>query len=48
MQGEKPIKSFFEKFKNKKENKPITSFLDKEGNECFEMKGIIKITEEYM
>ena len=47
MQGEKPIKSFFEKFKNKKENKLITSFLDKEGNECFDMKGIIKITEDY-
>jgi len=46
MMGEKPIKSFFEKFKNKKENKPITSLKDESGEEIFD-KGMIKIAENF-
>ena len=47
MQGERPVKSFFDKFKNKKERKPILSLKSDDGGECFDIKGIIKIAEGY-
>ena len=47
MCGEKLVKGFFDKFKNKKERKPILSLKDDHGNECFEIGGIMKIAEGY-
>ena len=47
MQGERPVKSFFDKFKNKRENKPISSLKDKDGNEVFGMKNILRVAEDY-
>ena len=47
MQGEKPIKNFFEKFKNKKENKPIRSLKNEEGVKCEDFNEILRIAEGY-
>ena len=47
MQGERPIKSFFDKFKNKRENKPMSSLKNSRGREVFDIQGIIKVVEEY-
>ena len=47
MKGEKPVKSFFDKFKNKRENKPTLSLINEEGEEVFDAKSMLKITEEF-
>jgi len=44
--GERPIKSFFEKYKNKKENKPILGLKNSSGVEVNDQ-GMIRIVEEY-
>ena len=46
MMGERPIKSFFEKYKNKKENKPILGLKNSSGVEVNDQ-GMIRIVEEY-
>ena len=46
MMGEKPIKSFFEKYKNKSENKPITSLKNENGKEIFD-KGMLGVAETF-
>ena len=47
MQGDKPVKSFFDKFKNKRENQPILSLKDEDGQEFFDIKSILNIAEGY-
>ena len=47
MQGEKPVKAFFDKFRNKTENKPISSLKNSEGREVFDIKQILNVAEEY-
>ena len=46
MMGERPIKSFFEKYKNQKENKPILGLKNSSGVEVNDQ-GMIRIVEEY-
>ena len=47
MKGEKPVKSFFDKFKNKRENKPTVSLINEEGEEVFDAKSMLKVTEDF-
>jgi len=37
MNGEKPVKSFFDRFKSRKEHKPIRCLKNDEGKEFFKM-----------
>ena len=47
MQGEKPVKSFFDRFKNKRERKPILSLKGSNGEEVFDIEGILDIAHDY-
>ena len=47
MQGEKPVKAFFDKFKNKRENQQILSLINDDGVEVFDMKSILRVAESY-
>ena len=47
MHGEKPVKSFFDKFRNKKEHKPIRCLKNDNSQDVFDTQGILKIVEKF-
>ena len=47
MHGDKPTKSFFDKFKNRRENKGITCLKNEQGVEVHKINDILRVAENY-
>ena len=47
MQGEKPVKSFFDRFKDKRERRPILSLVDSNEEEVYDIGSILRVAEDY-